>query len=33
MLEQNKVNRARMVGYAIGIVFFAAVVAWKWMVR
>jgi hypothetical protein len=33
MLEQQKVNRARMIGYAIGIVSIAVAVAWKWMVR
>jgi hypothetical protein len=33
MLEQQKVNRSRMVGYTIGIVVFAAVIAWKWMAR
>jgi hypothetical protein len=33
MLEQQKTNRARMIGYAIGIVAFVAVVAWKWMTR
>jgi len=33
MLEQQKTNRARMIGYAIGVVIFAAVVAWKWLVR
>lgn len=33
MLEQHKVNRARIIGYAIGIAVFAAVVAWKWIAR
>jgi hypothetical protein len=33
MLEQQRTNRARMIGYAIGIVAVAAVVAWKWMTR
>jgi hypothetical protein len=33
MIEQNKVNRARMLGYAVGIVVFVAVVAWKFAVR
>jgi hypothetical protein len=33
MIEQNKVNKARMMGYAVGIVVFVAVVAWKFTVR
>jgi hypothetical protein len=33
MLEQQKVNRARMIGYAIGIAAFIAVIAWKWIAR
>ena len=33
MIEQNKVNRARMIGYAFGIVAFVTVVAWRFAVR
>ena len=33
MQEQNKANKARMMGYAIGIVCIVAVVAWKLVVR
>ncbi len=33
MYEQEKTNKARMIGYAIGIVCIVAVVAWKLVVR
>jgi hypothetical protein len=33
MLEQQKANRARMIGYVLGIVIFAAIVAWKYLTR
>jgi len=33
MQEQEKANKARMVGYVIGIVCVVAVVAWKFVVR
>jgi hypothetical protein len=33
MQEQDKVNKARMIGYAIGIVCIVAVLAWKLVVR
>jgi hypothetical protein len=31
MIEQEKVNRTRIWGYAIGVVVFVAVVAWKFV--
>jgi hypothetical protein len=31
MQEQQQTNRARMIGYAIGLVVMAGVVAWKFM--
>jgi hypothetical protein len=33
MYEQEKVQKGRMIGYAVGLVVFVAVVAWKFMVR
>jgi hypothetical protein len=33
MHEQDKVNKARMIGYVIGIVCIVAVLAWKLVVR
>jgi hypothetical protein len=33
ILEQEKVNRARIIGSLIGIVAVLAVVAWKFLVR
>jgi hypothetical protein len=33
MQEQEKANKARMVGYVIGIVCVVAAVAWKFVVR
>ena len=33
MQEQEKSNKARMIGYAIGIVCVVAVAAWKLVVR
>jgi hypothetical protein len=33
MLEQQKANRARMIGYALGIAIFAAVIAWKYLTK
>jgi len=31
--EQEKVQKGRMIGYAVGLVVFVAVVAWKFLVR
>ena len=33
MYEQEKVQKVRMVGYALGIAVFVVVVAWKLLVR
>jgi hypothetical protein len=33
MQEQQQVGRARIIGYAVGIVVFLAVAAWKLLVR
>jgi hypothetical protein len=33
MQEQQQVGKARMIGYAIGIVLVVAVAAWKFIVR
>jgi len=33
MIEQEKTNRARIWGYALGALVFAAVVAWKFATR
>ena len=33
MQEQEKVNKARMIGYVIGIVCIVVVVAWRLVVR
>jgi hypothetical protein len=33
MYEQEKVQKARLVAYIVGIAFFAAVVAWKFLVH
>jgi hypothetical protein len=33
MYEQEKVQKGRMIGYALGIAVFLAVVAWKFLVR
>jgi hypothetical protein len=33
MYEQEKVQKGRMIGYAVGLVVFVAVVAWKFLVR
>jgi hypothetical protein len=33
MYEQEKVQKGRMIGYAVGLVVFIAVVAWKFLVR
>jgi hypothetical protein len=33
MQEQDKVNKARMIGYVIGIVCVVAALAWKLVVR
>jgi hypothetical protein len=33
MQEQQQVGKARMIGYAIGIVLVAAVAAWKFIAR
>jgi len=33
MQEQQNVGKARIIGYAVGIVLFVAVVAWKWIAR
>jgi hypothetical protein len=33
MIEQQKVNRARLLGYALGAIGFVAVVAWKFVTR
>jgi hypothetical protein len=33
MIEQQKNNRARIWGYALGAVVFVAVVAWKFVTR
>jgi hypothetical protein len=33
MYEQEKVQKGRMIGYAVGLVVFVAVVAWKLLVR
>jgi hypothetical protein len=33
MIEQQKVNKARIWGYATGLVVFAIVVVWKLVIR
>jgi hypothetical protein len=33
MYEQAKVQKGRLIGYAVGLVVFVAVVAWKFLVR
>jgi len=33
MQEQENVGKARMIGYAIGLAVFAAVVIWRFLVR
>jgi hypothetical protein len=33
MMEQDKVGKARMIGYGIGSAVFIAVAAWKFLVR
>jgi hypothetical protein len=33
MQEQQNVGKARIIGYAVGVVFFLAVAAWKWIAR
>jgi hypothetical protein len=33
MIEQGKVNKARITGYAVGIAIFVAVVAWRLVTR
>jgi|HubBroStandDraft_4_1064222.scaffolds.fasta_scaffold11112_3 hypothetical protein len=33
MYQQEKVQKGRMIGYAVGLVVFVAVVAWKLLVR
>ncbi len=33
MIEQDKVNKTRIIGYAIGIVVFVIVAVWKFAVR
>jgi hypothetical protein len=33
MIEQEKVNKARIWGYATGLVVFLVVVVWKLMIR
>lgn len=33
MIEQEKANKSRIVGYTIGLVVFVVVVAWKFAIR
>jgi len=33
MIEQQKVNKAKIWGYVVGLVVFAAVALWKFVVR
>lgn len=33
MYEQEKVQKGRMIGYAVGLIVFVAVVAWRFLVR
>jgi hypothetical protein len=33
MIEQEKVNRSRIIGYAVGIVVFVVAIAWKMVSR
>jgi hypothetical protein len=33
MYEQEKVQKGRLIGYAVGLVVFGAVVAWKFLAR
>jgi hypothetical protein len=33
MIEQEKANKSRIVGYAIGIVIFVVVMAWKFAIH
>ncbi len=33
MIEQENTNNSRIIGYAIGLVVFAVVVAWKFATR
>ncbi len=33
MYEQEKVQKGRLIGYAVGLVVFVAVVAWRFLVR
>jgi hypothetical protein len=33
MFEQDKVNKARIIGYGIGLAVFIVVVVWKFVVR
>jgi hypothetical protein len=33
MYQQEKVQKGRMIGYAVGLVVFVAVVGWKLLVR
>jgi hypothetical protein len=33
MIEQEKANKSRIVGYAIGLVVFAVILAWKFATR
>jgi hypothetical protein len=32
-MEQDRVGKARMIGYGIGLAVFVAVAAWKFLVR
>lgn len=33
MHEQEKVNKARLIGYAVGLAALIAAVLWRWLVR
>jgi hypothetical protein len=33
MIEQEKVNRIKIWGYALGVIVFVVVVAWKFVIR
>ena len=33
MIEQEKINRVKILGYTLGVIAFVAVMAWKFMTR
>lgn len=33
MYEQDKVNKSRLIGYAVGLAALAAAMLWRWLLR